>query len=357
MSVFVPASRLDLLIYRHIRIIHVLKISLALLIAHLINLFYPVPYLAWTSVTIVIIMLTLPQVGGALEKSIQRIIGTLFGAAYGILILYLTRDPVYTGLLAMVAIAFITWRASGKMSYAYLVAGFTMMIVLDGGDQGMSEAIWRTGTILLGCLIAILVSQCVLPLRARNEWRWLLAQSLRGMSHVWHSHLSPNVHKAVQTKARIRALRRTVQRQKGLLNSVCLETRTLRGHQREMELLVEVQERCLLLLELLAQSRWENSTSAQAVQHQYAISMAARTQGERLQAIAAFCAGHVPALPTAEAVDGAKLKQDMLSHLSADQISSLNAYGYAWLIYQTRMEMATLEKLIRGLSVSTKRAG
>lgn len=215
MSVFVPASRLDLLIYRHIRIIHVLKISLALLIAHLINLFYPVPYLAWTSVTIVIIMLTLPQVGGALEKSIQRIIGTLFGAAYGILILYLTRDPVYTGLLAMVAIAFITWRASGKMSYAYLVAGFTMMIVLDGGDQGMSEAIWRTGTILLGCLIAILVSQCVLPLRARNEWRWLLAQSLRGMSHVWHSHLSPNVHKAVQTKARIRALRRTVQRQRG----------------------------------------------------------------------------------------------------------------------------------------------
>lgn len=55
-----------------------------------------------------------------------------------------------TALLALLAIAFVTWRASGKMSYAYLVAGFTLMIVLDGGEQGMSEAIWRTATILLG---------------------------------------------------------------------------------------------------------------------------------------------------------------------------------------------------------------
>lgn len=138
---------MERLIYRHIRIIHVLKISLALLIAHVINLFYPVPYLAWTSVTIVIIMLTLPQVGGALEKSIQRVIGTLFGAAYGIFILYLTSDPLLSGLLALLAIAFITWRASGKMSYAYLVAGFTLMIVLDGGEHGIQEAIWRTANI------------------------------------------------------------------------------------------------------------------------------------------------------------------------------------------------------------------
>lgn len=117
MSVFAPASALERMIYRHIRIIHVVKISLALLIAHVLNLFYPVPYLAWTSVTIVIIMLTLPQVGGALEKSIQRVIGTLFGAAYGIFILYLTNDPLLSGLPALLAIAVITWRASGKMSY------------------------------------------------------------------------------------------------------------------------------------------------------------------------------------------------------------------------------------------------
>lgn len=68
MSVFASASAFELFIYRHIRIIHVVKICLALLIAHLINAFFPVPYFAWTSVTIVIIMLTLPQVGGRIRK-------------------------------------------------------------------------------------------------------------------------------------------------------------------------------------------------------------------------------------------------------------------------------------------------
>ena len=353
MSVFAPASRLERLIYRHIRIIHVLKISLALLIAHIINLFYPVPYLAWTSVTIVIIMLTLPQVGGALEKSIQRVIGTLFGAAYGIFILYLTSDPLLSGLLALLAIAFITWRASGKMSYAYLVAGFTLMIVLDGGEHGIQEAIWRTANILLGCLIAIVVSQCVLPLRARNEWRWLLAQSLRGMSHVWQSHLSPNVHKPLQTRSRLKQLQRSVQRQKGLLNSVRLESRALRSCGRELEQLVEVQERCLLLLELLAQSRWENSASAQAILQQYAISLQARTLGERLTTFARFCAGEESRLPEPASEAGLQLKQQMLDSLGEQQSQSLNAYGYSWLIYQTSLQIATLEKLIRGLSLTT----
>lgn len=58
-----------------------------------------------------------------------------------------------------------------------------------------------------------------------------------------------------------------------------LESRALRSCGRELEQLVEFQERCLLLLELLAQSRWENSASAQAILQQYAISLQARTLG------------------------------------------------------------------------------
>ena len=64
MSIFASASPFEIFIYRHIRIIHVIKICLALLIAHLINAAFPVPHFAWTSDTIDIIMLTLPQVGG-----------------------------------------------------------------------------------------------------------------------------------------------------------------------------------------------------------------------------------------------------------------------------------------------------
>ena len=347
MSVFSPASRLERLIYRHIRIIHVLKISLALFIAHLINFCYPMPYLAWTSVTIVIIMLTLPQVGGALEKSIQRVIGTLCGAAYGIAILYVTQDPWLTALLALLAIAFVTWRASGKMSYAYLVAGFTLMIVLDGGEQGMSEAIWRTATILLGCFIAIAVSQLVLPLRARNEWRWLLASALNGMAQVWLSHLSPNVYQPVRTKGRLKELERNIQRQRGLLRSVTLESRNLRHSQRELDLLVEAQGRCLLLIELLAQSRWESHASALAIEHHYPISLRARSLAVWLDEAGDFCAGQQGVLPALESI--AELKQELTTQLMAQQDPALNAYGYSWLIYQCGLQLALLDKLIRNL--------
>lgn len=348
MSVFSPAARLEWLIYRHIRFIHVLKISLALLIAHLIDHVYPVPYLAWTSVTIVIIMLTLPQVGGALEKSIQRVIGTLCGAAYGIGVLYISQTPWLTALLVLLAIAFVTWRASGKMSYAYLVAGFTLMIVLDGGEQGMREAIWRTATILLGCLIAITVSQLVLPLRSRNEWRWLLAASLTGMAQVWLSHLSPNVYHPLPTKGRLKELERNIQRQRGLLRSVTLESRSLRHSQRELDMLVEAQGRCLLLIELIAQSRWESSDSAQSIQHHYPIGLRARSLAIWMEEAGRFCSGERAVLPALESIS--ELKQYLGAHLGQGGEPTLNTYGYGWLIYQCGLQLALLEKLLRNLA-------
>lgn len=43
----------------------------------------------------------------------------------------------------------------------------------------------------------------------------------------------------------------------------------------------------------------------------------------------------------------------MLDSLGEQQSQSLNAYGYSWLIYQTSLQIAALEKLIRGLSLTT----
>ncbi len=286
--------------------------------------------------------------GGALEKSIQRVIGTLCGAAYGIAVIYLSHAPWLTALLALLAIAFVTWRASGKMSYAYLVAGFTLMIVLDAGQQGLDEAVWRTGTILLGCVIAITVSQLVLPLRSRNEWRWLLAASLNGMALVWLSHLSPNVTQPLQTKGRLKELDRNIQRQRGLLRSVILESRTLHHSQRELEMLVEAQSRCLLLIELLAQSRWESSASALAIQHHYPISLRARSLAEWMVQAGNFCAGREPALPALESI--AELKRELGVYLEPSGESALNAYGYGWLIYQCGLQLALLDKLLRNLA-------
>ena len=43
----------------------------------------------------------------------------------------------------------------------------------------------------------------------------------------------------------------------------------------------------------------------------------------------------------------------MLDSLAEQRSQSLNAYGYSWLIYQTSLQIATLEKLIQGLALTT----
>ena len=353
MSVFASASAFELFIYRHIRIIHVVKICLALLIAHLINAFFPVPYFAWTSVTIVIIMLTLPQVGGALEKSIERIIGTISGACYGLAILLLTSNPWLIAFLAMLGIAATAYRATSKMGYAYLVAGFTLIMVLDGGSQSFDEALWRTGTILLGCVIALLVSLFVLPLRARNEWRWQLAESLRRMGKIWQAHLSPNVVKPLATRTMLKNVERAIQRQKSLHKSVTLESKPLRHHSDVLDELVAAQTRCLLLLELLAQTRWENSRSAVVIQELFSLGFAGRELGQDLHDLSLFCAGSSDLLPPSRQELLVSYKKEIQATLSGQSNFSLNANGYAWLVYQAGLQMEHINSLIRRITVVT----
>ena len=353
MSVFASASAFELFIFRHIRIFHVVKICLALLIAHLINAFFPVPYFAWTSVTIVIIMLTLPQVGGALEKSIERIIGTISGACYGIAILLLTSNPWLIAFLAMLGIAATAYRATSKMGYAYLVAGFTLIMVLDGGSQSFDEALWRTGTILLGCVIALLVSLFVLPLRARNEWRWQLAESLRRMGKIWQAHLSPNVVKPLATRTMLKNVERAIQRQKSLHKSVTLESKPLRHHSDVLDELVAAQTRCLLLLELLAQTRWENSRSAVVIQELFSLGFAGRELGQDLHDLSLFCAGSSDLLPPSRQELLVSYKKEIQATLSGQSNFSLNANGYAWLVYQAGLQMEHINSLIRRITVVT----
>ncbi|MGL4749403.1 MAG: FUSC family protein, partial [Shewanella sp.] len=114
MSVFAPASPFADFIYRHFRAIHALKLGLALLIAVIINAIWSPPHFIWSMVTIVIIMMSLPQVGGAIEKSLQRAVGTCLGSAYGVM-LVATIDSYWLimGLLIL-GVTLICFISAGR---------------------------------------------------------------------------------------------------------------------------------------------------------------------------------------------------------------------------------------------------
>lgn len=353
-SVFSATNSFELFIYRHIRIIHVIKICLALALAHLLNLTFHIPYFAWTSVTIVIIMLTLPQVGGALEKSIERIIGTLIGACYGIVILLITANPWLIALLVMSGIAFTAYRATMKMGYAYLVAGFTLIMVIDGGSQSFEEALWRTGTILLGCFLALSVSLFVLPLKAKNEWRWQLSEALFLMNKVLAAHLSPNVVKPVMTRKYLKQIERAINRQKGLIRSVSIESKSLRRHIMYLEELIAVQSRTLIILELLAQTRWENDGSSTNIQALFSSGFDERQFGLDLITLSHFTSGKSTLLPKSRADELIAFKKNIPQRLSDVDCYHLNTHGYVWLVYQTELQIQHLTSLIRRITMASE---
>ncbi len=50
---------------------------------------------------------------------------------------------------------------------------------------------------------------------------------------------------------------------------------------------------------------------------------------------------------------GVQLKPQMPDSLAEQSRKLLHVYGYSWLIYQTSLQIATLEKLIQGLALTT----
>jgi uncharacterized membrane protein YccC len=135
-------------------------------LAHLLTL----PQAYWAVLTSVIIMQA--SVGGSLKAGLDRMLGTLAGALWGVSVTLAIphRDTLALGLTLTVALAPLALVAALMPSYR--VAPVTAIIVLlstTGAQLGpVHYAIDRVVEIGLGCLVGFAVSLLILPARARG---------------------------------------------------------------------------------------------------------------------------------------------------------------------------------------------
>ncbi|HTJ27942.1 MAG TPA: FUSC family protein [Candidatus Limnocylindria bacterium] len=130
----------------------------------------------WGVLTVVIVMQA--SVGGSLKATFERVIGTLAGATWAIVLsVLLVRSGSISETAALVA-ALAPLTVLAALQPAYRVAPITAIIVLLGsvGQPGSALQIGfqRVLDIVLGCVVAFAVSLLVLPSRAHK----LLAQSI-----------------------------------------------------------------------------------------------------------------------------------------------------------------------------------
>src|SRR5499426_2987079 len=148
----------------------VLRTTLAGLITFTLSHLLELPHSYWAVLTSVIIMQA--SVGGSLKATLDRMLGTVAGAIWGVSVTLAIphRDTLTLGLTLAVALAPLALLAALKTNYR--VAPVTAVIVLlsTAGVQvaPVSYAVDRVLEIGLGCLVGFAVSLLILPARAHH---------------------------------------------------------------------------------------------------------------------------------------------------------------------------------------------
>ncbi|MDD2102071.1 MULTISPECIES: FUSC family protein [Pseudomonas] len=173
--------------YRHARMIHAVRVSLGLLASILLTTGIHLPHGEWASVTMLVVIGGLQHHGNIGKKAAERAIGTLVGAAVG-LVLVVQQSwlgmPWLTYFAMAVVCGFFSYHAIGKGGYTALLAGITVFIVAGHGDNPVSDGLWRGVDILIGIALALAFS-FALPLYAVYSWRYNLADALRDCATLY----------------------------------------------------------------------------------------------------------------------------------------------------------------------------
>lgn len=240
--------------YRYRRLFHVLRVSLALTVTFAIVHLFPMQHSGWALVSTVMVMGNLPHIGGVLDKGRQRLVGTLVGAGIGLMLISLPIPGWGVQVGALIAIAVATWVVfSSRQAYAGLMFAISLLLVIGNGAPDFSVALWRSADVLIGTLIGIAATLVVLPHKATDVMRFMLADNLDRLARLYHAHTSATAAPGVDTRELLKATTSLLVKQRGLTDAVHREGRLTR---QEVDELVSYQRRMLSTIELLLESHW-----------------------------------------------------------------------------------------------------
>lgn len=173
--------------YRNARMIHSVRVGLAMLASILATTGIDIPHGIWSSVTVLVVIGGLQHHGNIRKKAAERSLGTLLGAGIGLALIVVqafTHSLWLTCALMSIVAGVCAWHAIGKPGYVALLTAITMCIVAGHGDNLIDTGLWRTLNVMVGIVIALAFS-FALPLHATYSWRYRLADNLRECARLY----------------------------------------------------------------------------------------------------------------------------------------------------------------------------
>jgi uncharacterized membrane protein YgaE (UPF0421/DUF939 family) len=142
----------------------------------------------WVLISIIIVMASQYRLGGAMLKGYARLFATAIGSCIAALIIFLFSDNVFVVyFLLFIFIGVFIYLASNSKdySYSYALGAVTMVIIVVSNNPQIHSAFDRLFEIVLGVLVAILVSRFVLPIHAEKILHENISKTLELLKEIY----------------------------------------------------------------------------------------------------------------------------------------------------------------------------
>lgn len=237
------------------------------------------------------------------------------------------------------------WLALGKKPYQGLLIGVTLAIVVGSPTGEIDTALWRSGDVILGSLLAMLFTG-IWPQRAFIHWRIQLAKSLTEYNRVYQSAFSPNLLERPRLESHLQKLLTDAVKMRGLIAPASKETRIPKSIYEGIQ---TINRNLVCMLELQINAYWAtrpshfvllNAQKLRDTQHMM--------QQILLSLVHALYEGNPqPVFANTEKLNDAveELRQLLDNHHDLKVVET-PIYGYVWLNMETAHQLELLSNLI-----------
>jgi uncharacterized membrane protein YccC len=339
-------SSLDNLIYTNYRVTHGLRMGLAFVLTFMFVRLTHLPEATWPLITLVVVMGPISFWGNVVQRVSERIIGTIGGSIAGMIALWLELYslPVMLAWCGLVVFA-SGYLALGKRAYAGLLLGVTLAVIIGAGPGDMETALWRSGDVLIGSLLALLFSS-IYPQRAFIHWRMQMSDYLMSLNKLHSAWLSPNM------LERPRLQKKLKQAMTQMIKMRALHAASSKESHIPREVFDATQTLCrnlLCTLELLADAYWSSRES-------HFIMLNARTLRHTQRSILDALEKLSYLLRNGSIGDELKISiqlnesavelQELMQSMNRGKNQEAQIYGYVWLSMQVTDQLKSLGDLM-----------
>ncbi len=179
------------------RLIHSLKTAIACSAAYLLARLIGQPADQWIVISVIVVMCAQIYVGGIMQKSYLRLLGTLMGCLTATATILLLHQS-FLATLATIALAgfMFSYIATSHDSLAQMgtLGAVTTIIIMFGNPPSLTLATMRFAEISIGIVIAAVVSQFIFPIHARTHLRRSQAATLAQIREYYESAIINRFH-------------------------------------------------------------------------------------------------------------------------------------------------------------------